>query len=618
MNKNSYTQQQNNNKATKVGIYNQQVKDYLANTKLSLLEQKAIEVFRASAQRRRITNDEYNKEVEEFNALHGFLLLKKGKDTEASTWYSYINYPYLDSQSIHDAMTKYRKFMFTYNRDVKEKNTDIKAYNSSVVKNIHELTPKEKQEIYDFRKLNKSLHITAYNELVYQSNLSNPIHPKRKYKQLLQQYSDTFYVLLFFYTSQLKKRNGKLLEYGKPTSVKKNELPKISINHKDLIDFKVNGVQRLNFSKRSAQNHIQVFVEAGLLLNYQFINKDRPVFANFNPNILSILDGKPPKSQAPENTAFFTNEVQQVHKLKYYTRTPKKVIKNEIKIEDCANSTVGKKCGSMQETTPNNYKNTSKVGHKKSVGREKIKNLLPEFLKTPEKGLKKVQKLSLNFMNRFVDDTELAKQLHDNDYATYKGLPYNYLKRIELYAHELTIDEIKTILVQDLVKSAAKIWKNHENPPFVGDWKKAINTLHKVLFKNITTNETLFKKHREYRWKLNFARQWFIRNKVSALYPSMYFDPTRKSQSEIGFFGLHKIYQKHIEYKKQSEVEKKDSIRKSNLRKKAINNNKKLNTAVHKYLKGQFTSQQLFDYVEKNLPVSFYEKLITKIQIGQA
>ncbi|WP_272152203.1 hypothetical protein, partial [Tenacibaculum aiptasiae] len=70
-------------------------------------------------------------------------------------------------------------------------------------------------------------------------------------------------------------------------------------------------------------------------------------------------------------------------------------------------------------------------------------------------------------------------------------------------------EEFKKIILQDFIKSSAKIWKNHNVYP--GEWKKTINALNEQFLENIVNKETLINKLREYRWKLNFARKWFIK-----------------------------------------------------------------------------------------------------------
>ena len=190
-----------------------------------------------------------------------------------------------------------------------------------------------------------------------------------------------------------------------------------------------------------------------------------------------------------------------------------------------------------------------------------IRSILPDFLKKDRQQQGTNNTITENFIHRLQDNKTLAEDLSKGVYDTYKGLRYDYLRKVEMYAN-LTSEEFKAVLIQDFIKVSAKIWKQHN--VYVGEWKKAINYLNDTLFKNITQKSTLIQKLQEYRWKLNFARKWFIKSNVSALYPSMYFDATRTESKEIGFFGLHKVWKTHCKYlENKSKDQKRKNVQKT-------------------------------------------------------
>ena len=592
---------------TDIGLYNHQVKEYLQKNRLTPIDQQTIKLFTDSAQRNRLNPKQYNKLVEEFNDRHGFMLKKMGEESIATPYYDYLNIPVLMKEDIAKAMTNFRKYMITYNKEAVDNNDDVKKYNSTV-KSYLLLTGKEKNSIAEFKKAHSSLHVSEYNKLVEKENLKNRIHPKLKYKTLKQQYSDTFHSLLFFFASQLQKRNRRLIDLSKPTSVKKNDLPKVSINYRDLVTFKIDGVRRLQISKRTAQNHVQVFVESGLLNNYSFYDKNRPVYANFNTKIVVLSDLNPPQSRTPEKPKKNTTKTKGVHTLKDNTRTPNGILK-ERKIKECAMSTRVNKCGSTSESDPSFYKNTNSIERNQSPGATKNKNISLSSINKSQK----VLEMEERFLNKVLDEKTFAKMLSNNEFLYHKGLRYDYLQNILMYTN-VTSEEFKEVVIQDFIKIASRIWKNHD--VYQGEWLKAIRMIQQNFFKNINTKKEIINHLRQYRWKIDFARKWFIKTNIKALFPYAYFDPNRTFKEEVGFYGLHGIYKSHIKLKQKEESEVKRLLHESNSRKrkikeerKRLQNQKKYKVKYDKFLKGEINIDQLYQYVQDNLPDDYLSKL---------
>lgn len=597
---------------SEIGLYNQIVKDNLQQTSLDTITQYTIKLFKDNAQRSKLTDTQYNKAVEEFNNTHGFLLLKKGNSyTQPNVkQYAYINYPFIDREGMKNAMDNYRQFVHEYNKQVAEENKAINKYNKSVVK-PSETDTKTLSLVVDFKTTNAHLFTRQYNEAVAEQNerlTANHI-PKKRIQTIKYTTELVFNVLVGFYISQLKTRNNYLLQMNRPTSVLKKSLPKLTIDQRKLATHKIADIPRLNFCKKTAQNHIKRLREAGILINYTYINQNKPIAVHFNPKIVEVLDGDPPKSKTSENHFFKGVSGKKLPDNSDPTRT---FLLKEKEIKECAKHTI-EKCGLMLQAERNSgvcpadgYKNTTAISKTSETrppeNSAHIRSILPDFLKKDRQQQGTNNSITENFIHRLQDDKTLAEQLANGDFDNYKGLRYDYLRKVEMYAN-LTSEEFKAVLVQDFIKVSAKIWKQHN--VYVGEWKKAINYLNDTLFKNITQKSTLIQKLQEYRWKLNFARKWFIKSNVSALYPSMYFDATRTESKEIGFFGLHKVWKTHCKYLENKSKNQQRNKTQRNVRKRKLSAQQKLTTAIKKYEAGKYTAQELFSYVRHHLPNDF-------------
>ncbi|WP_272151654.1 hypothetical protein, partial [Tenacibaculum aiptasiae] len=350
-NNNANFAQKNVKNLSEIGVYNQLVRDYLSVNKLDNLTQYAIKLFKDNAQRKRVNIAQYNKAVEEFNNQHGFLLLKKGSESQSSNkYYSYINFPFLNREAIKMTMDNFRQFYHKYNKQVEKENEEIREYNRTKVIFRNKLTKEQVKYKIAFEDKHKSLFVRDYNTLVEKENLKEAFIPKKRIQKIKYQSELIFQVLVGFYTSQLRTRNAYLMEMNRPTSVLKNSLPKLKIDHRKLATHKIDEITRLDICKKTAQNHIKRFREANILVNYVKINQNKPIQINFNPQILVILDGNEPKSQTPENKRFSPQSWKNLPDNSDTTRTNLK--KEERK--DCAKSTDLNKSGSMLEGNESN------------------------------------------------------------------------------------------------------------------------------------------------------------------------------------------------------------------------------------------------------------------------
>ena len=89
---------------------------------------------------------------------------------------------------------------------------------------------------------------------------------------------------------------------------------------------------------------------------------------------------------------------------------------------------------------------------------------------------------------------------------------------------------------------------------------------------------------------------------------------TRKTAKEVGFEYTKIKWNEHLQGKAKYEAIKKKQECNAQRRKDAINHAKKCENEVNRFFKNKITLSQLFDYVEKNLPASYFEKLPQMIE----
>lgn len=571
-----------------IDLYNQKVATYLDQHPLTPLQQEAIKIFKNQAQQNKLTDAAYNKAVEQFNQ-HGYILRKRGLsyvNKEIDNHYNYINLPYIDSEAYRETMRNYRQYVHEYNLQAKEYNKTVASYNNQYTGTKNDILL---AEIKAFKVKNNPLFSRNYNKKAVEFNTKKgKVYIKKKKVQTVKYGAELFFsVILGFYTKQLRQFTDKQLKCNKPTSIKKNGLKSLEIDHRKLATHKIDDIPRLDICKRTAQNHVKRLREAGLLTHYVYSNQFHAIKVCINYKILVIFDGNLPKSQNIENKQITVDSGKELHNNSDTTRT---LLKEKEKKSDVFNigSLISDSMLQSLKTSPAvSYKNT----------RKKV---------TENPGPEVSPKISENARKIIKDDMQLAEDLHRKIYDNYTVLRYDRLQKL-VFDPNFNRVEFKKLVIQDIIKQAAKIWRNH--PVYVGEWKRTINLLNENMFKNIHHKENILLKLKEYRWKIDFARKWFLKNSVNALYPFEYFDPTRKTTNEIGFYGLHYAWKSHLNYcekrKKQHQQLKIDA----NARKRKISDDKKMQNILKKYYTGKVKFEQMYDYINHNLPKMYMDKL---------
>lgn len=506
-------------------------------------------------------------------------------------------YPAIIEEAFSSTMDNYRKYIASYNFKTQAENELIQAHNNSVKEFCKTTVLNEIQTEYKrlFLLHNaKNNHARDYNEAVTQfCNDYGLIVEKKKIQTVKYATEVVFQNLLHLYNSQLMKRNEKFIKGG---IVSKRPIEEFKINSFLVTQLKRNEVSSIAICSKTVRNHRKRLEEAGVFVEYHFAGRNRPIEVHINPEILVILDvytSKIKRSETKELRLTYWNVLPDNNES---TRTFINEYKKKENVENISQDIRS----SSEALTPSHLfftgTHTSKeASQTKGAGDE------PE---TNEKTLSdKLQGLILH-------PQELAENLANGDYHNYKPIDIRYLYK-EAFSGTLTSEEFRELAIQDFFKSISKIYKS--STPFAGSYKKAINLYYQnkwIAFTGNSFNKSvLVDEISQMRWRIEWARKWFIKNEFTPLFPYNYFDMTRKTSKEVGFEYTKAKWNEHLTAIAKYDALKKKQQSNATKRKETINHSKKCENALTRFFKNKLTYSQLFDYVEQNLPKQYLEKL---------
>lgn len=506
-------------------------------------------------------------------------------------------YPAVIEEAFSTTMDNYRTYIAGYNFKTQAENELIQKHNASVVEFCKQNELTEVQ--MEFRKVfllnKKNLKPRAYNEAVTEfCNNYGLIVEKKKIQSVKYATEIVFQNLLHLYNSQLMKRNEKFIKAGITV---KRPVQEFKINSFLITQLKRKEIHSINICTKTVRNHRQRLEEAGVFTEYHFAGQNKPVEVHINPEILVVLDIKTSKLQSAKNKQL---------KCEFWNLLPDNnentgTILNEYqKNENVENISQGIRSSSEALTPSHLFFSTRTHASKQEnpnqgagAKTDKVQNTLSE----------KLQSL-------IIHPQELAVNLANGEYMNYKPIDIRYLFK-EAFSGTLTNDEFRELAIQDFFKSISKIYRF--STPFAGSWKKAITLYYQnkwIAFTGNSLNKNvLVDEIQQMRWRVEWARKWFLKNQFPPLFPFEYFDMTRKTSKEVGFEYTKSKWNEHLlSIAKYDAVKKKqecNAIR----RKETINHAKKCEMAINRFFKDKITYTQLFDYVQKNLPKEYLEKL---------
>lgn len=506
-------------------------------------------------------------------------------------------YPAIIEEAFSITMDNYRKYIASYNFKTQAENELIQAHNNSVKEFCKTTVLNEVQIQYKRLFLihnAKNNNPRGYNEAVNQfCNDYGLIVEKKKIQTVKYATEVVFQNLLHLYNSQLMKRNEKFIKGG---IASKRPIEEFKINSFLVTQLKRNEVSSIAICTKTVRNHRKRLEEAGVFVEYHFAGRNRPIEVHINPEILVILDVYTSKIKRSENKEL---------RLTYWNVLPDnnestRTFINEYKKKENVENISQDIRSSSEALTPSHLFFTGTHTSKEAM-QTKGAGGDPE---TKEKTLSdKLQELILH-------PQELAENLANGNYHNYKPIDIRYLYK-EAFSGTLNNEEFRELAIQDFFKSISKIYKS--STPFAGSYKKAINLYYQnkwIAFTGNSFNKSvLVDEISQMRWRIEWARKWFVKNEFTPLFPYNYFDMTRKTAKEVGFEYTKAKWNEHLKAIAKYDAIKKKQQAHATKRKETINHSKKCENAVTRFFKNKLTYSQLFDYVEQNLPKQYLEKL---------
>lgn len=515
-------------------------------------------------------------------------------------------YPAIIDEAFALTMDNYRKHVALKNFQLEEENGLIATHNRMVrlFKKETKLTDIQLEFSKLFVKNNKSLNPSDYNEKVASFCKEYGMVVQKK-KLITIKYATEliFQNLLCLYNQQLMVKNKRYMTFN---IVDKSPIEAFKVNSWKATKIKRNGVVSLPVCTKTILNHRMRLQEFGVFTEYHFAGSTRAVELHINPTILVLKDLQTNQIIKTENQPLTPEGGKIVPDDNDNTRTF--INENQIKeVEKSTTRILGlPTVGSFIFFTGTP---SGSIGNPTEGGAAESVKVSPKSENIPES-------LSDRLQNLIIHPQELAVNLSEGNYNTYKPIRLEYLER-EAYHGTLLKEEFRELCLQDIFKMSAKIWKGRT--PYAGSWKKAINLYYQSKFIAFTGDSfnkaNVFSYMKEMRWRLLWAMAWYRKNDtVNPLFPADYFDFTRKTSKEVGFEYTKQKYGEHLKYKEKSEALKKKQ--ESNAKKRAaiINYAKKFENVVNKFFNDKMTLTELYNYVEKNFPPEFGDKLAEKIE----
>lgn len=511
--------------------------------------------------------------------------------------YNYLNYPILNSEAQSQTFKNYLKFATQHNCNARLLDKEISEYNDQLVK----CSETELQAAKYFLSIRKNLNVTQYNEDVLQFNamFNKVLVPKRKMSKLGAGHKNSFEALVTFQAGQLQHLTRSLHKLSGSARMLKNELPEIEATYHELLNVKdENGSSKYHVEcKRTVQNHINRLEELGVVKK-TFCGSTHAFKVKINPEILLVLDGNSPKRQTQQNQGLNSENVKILPDKDITTRT----INNKgIKSEENFSSILQRSglSATLNSFPAESYKVTSGISKTNlSTGR----------------GI-----LAQNLTENLINPREFAIKLTNNEFINYQVPSKNYYKKL-VNNSNVTREEMKQFLLQDLLKQASKIWQNHKNLSFysenamIGSWMNTMEEFNDYYFvdqgaETTYTKAHLYKLMEQFRWRIKIAANCFKNKDWFALFPSQYFDRMRKNPSDVAFQGTRFMWNRSQAKQAAKQTNLQKRIAEEKQRNEVLKYNNLYRKAIQNYVLGKKDKLWLISYVNRNLPNHYSENL---------
>ncbi|MEN2415517.1 hypothetical protein [Flavobacterium mesophilum] len=508
-------------------------------------------------------------------------------------------HPFIDSSAFAATMDNYRLYIAHYNELISKLNEENEKYNASVRRFRNENALNEVQISFSriFLARNSAKKPKEYNQLVQDFNDERGlVLEKKKFQTVKYATEIVFQQILYAYSVQLQKTTSEYIKLGisEATPVRQME-----INAHHITNLQRNGVSSISVTNKTIRAHRERLEEAGVFTDYLFRGHKKGLKMNISSQILSVFDAKTQNITIPENQHFSLKKRKECSDNNEVTRTLKRNIKNR---ENGQADFLGKGTPSagfsfvFYKNTPKQGKDLQTTGGGENV---KIEKTLSEKLEST-----------------ILPSQVLAENLTIGQYNNYKRLDKRILHKEALHG-TMSREDFKTLIIQEFFKNAAKLYRGRT--PYLGSWKKAINSYEEKLFTvnngtiSLYNKQLMVDKLDEMIWRINTANKWFLKTKINPLFPSDYFDFTRTEKQEIGFEYTAKSWKNHLKYLENKPKLAKSAVKKSTIRKTQINNSKKFDAKINAFFKNRIELPELIDYVNENLPANYLQALSDRL-----
>ncbi|MBB1194835.1 hypothetical protein DNC80_14285 [Flavobacterium sp. SOK18b] len=512
-------------------------------------------------------------------------------------------YPFINTSAFAMTMDNYRIYIANYNEMVAEINLEIDKYNATVTayrsKNALNDVQKEFSRIFITRHRNKKAK--EYNELVAEFNIDRGlVIEKRKHLTVKYASEIVFQQMIYLYSLQLQKTSSEYLKLG---IIDATPVRQMEINSHHITNLKRNGEYSINVCNATIRNHRQRLEEAGVFVDYLFRGHKTGLKMHISSHILVVFDAKTQILTDTDNQHVMSQRRKDFKDNNEATRTINTNINKrengQADFQILGTPTAGL-LSSFYRNIPKQDENSKLGGGARNV---KVSNNLSDKLE-----------------NSIMHNQEFAQRLSNGDFNNYNRIDKRILYKEASYG-TMNREDFKTLIIQEFFKNASKLYRG--TTPFVGSWKKAINSYTEKLFVVNNGNISLYNKELmvdkldEMLWRVNNAQKWFTKTGITPLYPSDYFDFTRKEKKEIGFEYTKKSWTNHLKYLENKPKIEKTAKKKAEIRTQNINHAKKFDIKLNAFFKNRIELAELIEYVDKNLPTNYLQKLsdsLLKIQ----
>ncbi len=543
-----------------------------------------------------------------------FTQLTENVEPLIATW------PEINDTAYAMTMDNFRLFVANYNPMIKAANLEIAKYNAAVTQLKSDgLNEVQKQFSKIFLLRNKNEQVKAYNKLALEfNNDRGMVIPQRKHTTL--KYAATVYMqnLVYLYKLQLEKRTNMYRQLGITEAM---PVCQLELNTHHLANLKRKGEFSLDMCKKTLRNYKNRFEEAGIFVDYLFRGNKLSVKMHISSHILVVFDAFTGNLTQTDNQTFRLRLGKELPHNNEDTRT----IKSNINKRENGESDF-LDLGTPSAVVPFVfYRNTKsqEVESKIDIPQQNVKvpSIFYRNTKSQEveskidiarQNVSVSSNLSDKFQRSILNNQDFAQKLAAGDFNNHQRIDKRYFYK-EARNGTINREDFKTLIIQEFFKNAAKLYLG--KTPYVGSWKKAINSYEEKLFVvnngsfSLYNKELMTDKLDEFLWRLNTAHKWFTKTGVSPLFPSDYFDFTRTSKSEIGFEYTRNSWKNHLKYletkpKLALSVKKKALIRKKN-----IDHSKKFERKLSDNYNNKLSEDDLIDFVANNLPANYLKKL---------